>query len=153
MQSAPTVIRPLLQLYDKARRWRTACFYVESNRVRIERGGGLGVKWPPKRVSPLTEQEAEDVERHEKLLPAVVNAVVVAERGGSSVPCLLGHRFLIRVRLHLRSPTVTAPKVAPHLSRALLCLAVSQFFLPQHKNKQITQRARQPGRQAGREGG
>lgn len=79
-------------------------------------------------MSPLTEQEAEDVERHEQLLLAVVNAVVVvAERGGSSVPRLLGHRFLIRARLHLRGPTVSAPKVAPCHSRVLLVHTVSQF--------------------------
>lgn len=91
----------------------------------------------------LTEKKTEDVERHEQLLlAAAVNAVVVvAERGGSSVPCLLGHGFLIRVRLHLRSPTVSAPKVLPHDARALLSHAVSQSLSLGAKNTTKAQRS------------
>lgn len=59
----------------------------------------------PTATKKLTKKKADDVEHYEHLLLAVVNTiVVVVERRGSSVPCLLCHCFLIHVFLHLKSP-------------------------------------------------
>lgn len=67
----------------------------------------------------LTKKKAEDVEHYEHLPLAVVNTiVVVVERRGASVPCLLCHCFLIHVFLHLKVPgSLLNP--TPTVSRAL----------------------------------
>lgn len=60
----------------------------------------------PTAINKLTKKKTEDIEYYEHLFLAVVNTiVVVVERRGSSVPCLLCHCFLIHVVLHLKSPS------------------------------------------------
>lgn len=71
----------------------------------IKGGRQLNVKLQ-QQTNELTKKKTDYIEHYEHLLLAVVNTIVViVERRGSSVPCLLCHCFLIHVFLHLKSPS------------------------------------------------
>lgn len=73
----------------------------------------------PTATKKLTKKKTEDIEHYEHLLLAVVNTiVVVVERRGPSVPCLLCHCFLIHVFLHLKSPGFSSKSHANRVSCA-----------------------------------